>query len=136
MFFGRGAGMMPTGSAIVADIVDAARGSALQAFTNLQFFQNPQKGVSVLPMSQTRSRYYVRLQVADQPGAMGRIATVLGEHQVSIASVIQKEPRAGGDVPVVMVTHQTIEANFKKALEQIQSLSFVRPPAHFFRIED
>ncbi len=136
MLYGRGAGMMPTASAVISDIVDAARGSARQTFTKLQFFQNPRADLPVIPMNKTRSRYYVRFRVIDQPGAMGRIASVLGERGVSIASVIQKEPHEGGDVPIVMLTHNTIEERFKGALEEIGRLSFVKQPTCFFRLED
>jgi homoserine dehydrogenase len=136
MLYGRGAGMLPTASAVLADVVDAARGSARQTFTKLQFFQNPRADLPVIPMSKTRSRYYVRFRVADQPGAMGRIATVLGAHGVSIASVLQKEPHEGGDVPIVMLTHNTIEERFRAALAEIEELTFVRKPSCFFRVED
>ena len=136
MLYGRGAGMMPTASAIIADVVDAARGSARQAFTKLQFFQNPRADMPVIPMSKTRSRYYVRFRVADRPGAMGKIASLLGEMGVSIASVIQKEPQESGDVPIVMLTHTTIEERFQKALTEIEKLPFVRKPSCFFRVED
>ncbi|HEY3323726.1 MAG TPA: homoserine dehydrogenase [Planctomycetota bacterium] len=136
MFFGRGAGMMPTGSAIVSDIVDAARGSAKQAFTKLQFFQNPRADLPVVPIKKIRSRYYVRFQVADEPGVMGKIATVLGQNGVSIASVIQKEPQESGNVPVVMLTHTTLEQNFQSALSEIGSLPFIKQPASFLRVED
>jgi len=135
MLYGRGAGMLPTASAIISDIVDAARGSAKQTFTKLQFFQNPRADLPVIPIGKTRSRYYVRFRVADQPGAMGRIATVLGAHGVSIASVIQKEPHESGDVPIVMLTHNTIEERFKAALVDIEKLNFVRRPSCFFRVE-
>ena len=136
MLYGRGAGMMPTASAVVADIVDAARGSARQTFTKLQFFQNPRADLPVIPMHKTRSRYYVRFRVADQPGAMGRIASLLGERGVSIASVIQKEPHEGGDVPIVMLTHNTIEERFFGALKEIERQPFVKKPTCFFRVED
>ena len=136
MLYGRGAGMMPTASAVVSDIVDAARGSARQAFTKLQFFQNPRADLPVIPISKIRSRYYVRFRVLDQPGAMGKIATVLGAHGVSIASVIQKEPQESGDVPVVMLTHNTIEERFTNALSEIENLPFVKRPTCFFRVED
>ncbi len=136
MLYGRGAGMMPTASAIIADVVDAARGSARQAFTKLQFFQNPRADMPVIPMSKTRSRYYVRFRVADRPGAMGKIASLLGEKGVSIASVIQKEPHESGDVPIVMLTHNTIEERFQGALSEIEKLPFVRKPSCFFRVED
>lgn len=136
MLYGRGAGMMPTASAIVSDIVDAARGSARQSFTKLQFFQNPRADLPVIPIDKIRSRYYLRFHVADQPGAMGKIATMLGAQSVSIASVVQKEPQESGDVPIVMLTHTTIEGRLKRALKEIEALPFILKPTVFFRVED
>lgn len=136
MFYGRGAGMMPTGSAIVADIVDAARGSAARTFTKLQFFQNPRADLPVLPPDEARSRFYVRFNVEDRPGVMGRICTVLGRHGVSMASVIQKEPHASGCVPIVMLTHVTLEQNFLKAIREIKGLKLLRGPSRYLRVED
>ncbi|MBE7465541.1 MAG: homoserine dehydrogenase [Planctomycetes bacterium] len=136
MLYGRGAGMMPTGSAIVADIMDAARGSARQTFTKLQFFQNPREDMPVIPTDKIRSRYYVRFNVDDRPGVMGKVATVLGGHGVSIASVIQKEPHETGFVPIVMLTHLSVEDRFQAARAEIESLPFVRKPSAFYRVED
>jgi homoserine dehydrogenase len=136
MFYGRGAGMMPTGSAIVADILDAARGSARQTFTKLQFFQNARAGLRAVPPGRYECRYYVRFDVEDRPGVMGRIATVLGKHGVSIASVIQQEPHTAGHVPIVMLTHRTREAQFRKAILEISLLEFLRGRGAFYRLED
>jgi len=136
MLYGRGAGMMPTGSAVVSDIVDAARGSARQAFTKLQFFQNPRADLPVVPIEKIRSRYYIRFSVADQSGVMGKLATVLGSHGVSIASVIQKEPHEGGEVPVVILTHLTLEERFRRAIREIELLPFIKKPTSFLRVED
>jgi homoserine dehydrogenase len=136
MLYGRGAGMLPTGSAIVADIVDAARGSAKQSFTKLQFFQNPRPGLPLIPIHKVRTRYYVRFIVDDRPGVMGKITSVLGDHQVSIASVIQKEPQSGGAVPIVILTHVTVEEQFTQALKKIEALPFVKRPSTFLRVED
>ncbi|MCY3018978.1 MAG: homoserine dehydrogenase [Planctomycetota bacterium] len=136
MLYGRGAGMMPTGSAIVADIVDAARGSARQAFTKLQFFQNPRADLPVIPIGRITSRYYVRFCVVDKPGVMGKIATMLGQHGISIASVMQKEPHESGDVPVVILTHATVENRFQAALREIARQEFNKRPASLLRVED
>ena len=102
----------------------------------LQFFQNPRADLPIIPIAQTRSRYYVHFNVMDRPGVMGKITTILGEHAVSIASVIQKKPQEDGDVPVIMLTHRTIEERFKAALQQIETLPFVRQKSCFFRVED
>jgi homoserine dehydrogenase len=90
----------------------------------------------VIPIHKTRSRYYVHFRVVDRPGVMGKLATVLGEHSVSIASLIQKEACANGDVPVLMLTHNTIEERFTAAVKEIEELSFVRKPSCYFRVED
>ena len=136
MLYGRGAGALPTGSAIVSDIVDAARGSARQTFTKLQFFQNPRADLPVIPIQKIRSRYYVRFSVQDRPGVMGKVATVLGGLGVSIASVIQKGPHASSGVQIVMLTHNTIEERFREALAEIEKLDFIKSPSAFYRVED
>ncbi len=137
LFCGRGAGRMPTGSAVVADIVDAARGTARQAFSKMAFLHTgPGAAPPVIPLDDIRTRYFVRFTVQDKPGVLGAIARVLGEKDVSIASVIQKEPVAGGGVPIVMMTHSAIEKNFRTAMEEIGRFPFcVRPPA-FLRVEE
>jgi homoserine dehydrogenase len=134
MFYGRGAGKLPTASAIVADIVDAARGSASQTFTKLQFFQKDRPALPVVPMAQVQSRYYVHFRVTDRPGVMGKLAAVLGEHEVSIASLIQKDQQANGEVSIIILTHQTLEERFRRALKEIEALPFVRQPSRFIRV--
>jgi len=135
MLYGRGAGMMPTGSAIVSDILDAARGSAAQTFTKLQFFQNPRADLPVIPPGKIRSRYYVRFSVEDRPGVMGKLATILGNHGISLASVIQHEPQAA-HVPVVILTHTAIEERFREALAEVEKLPFLKKPSAFLRVEE
>lgn len=134
LFYGKGAGMMPTASAIVADIVAAARGSALPTFEKLQFFNNAH--LPVLPVAQTRCRWYVRFNVADQPGVLARIAQVLAEHRVSIASFVQKELEDHDSVPIVIVTHLTVEEQFRAAVAQIEGFPFVYGRGEALRIED
>lgn len=136
MFYGRGAGMLTAASAIVADILDSARGSARRTFTKLQFFQNPRRDLPVIPMGKVRSRYYARFEAADRPGVLGKLTTILGGHEVSIASVIQQEPSTPESVPVVILTHQTVEEQFRAALAEISRLNVVRQPPAFLRVED
>ena len=134
MFYGRGAGQMPTASAIVADLVDGARGTAAQTFGKLQFFQKPHDELPVVPINRVETRYFVRVTCEDKPGVFARIASALGDNQVSIASVIQKEP-ADGAVPVVILTHKTREENFRRARERIGREPFVTEPSAFIRVE-
>ena len=144
MIYGRGAGKLPTGSAIVSDILDAARGSARQTFTKLQFFQNPRADLPVIPTEKNRCRNYVRFMVEDRPGVMGQVASVLGKHGVSIAAVIQKDAQAWGAnasghekaVPIIILTHNSIEERFRDAVREIESLSCSRAPSAVYRVEE
>jgi homoserine dehydrogenase len=134
LFYGKGAGMMPTASAIVADIVGVARGSALPNFEKLQLFGNSH--LPILSIDRTRCRWYVRFDVADEPGVLARIAQTLAEHRVSIASFLQKEPHGHDRVPIVIITHPTVEASFQAAKRQIEAFPFVAGPGAALRIED
>jgi homoserine dehydrogenase len=135
MFYGKGAGMMPTGSAIISDIVDAARGAARPTFNLLQFFQNPRADLPVLPIGKTLCRWYARFNVADEPGVLGQIAMTLGRHKVSIASILQHEPTTRDGVPIVILTHPTLEERFRAAKHEIESYSFMRGTGRALRIE-
>ena len=87
-----------------------------------------------VPIEQIRTRYFIRVTCQDKPGVFARIAAALGENDVSIASVIQKEPENGA-VPVVILTHQTQEKNFRAALERIDAEPFTAEPSAFIRVE-
>ena len=82
------------------------------------------------------ARYYLRVSLLDKPGVLGRLATVLGKHHVSIASVVQKEAKAGKYVPVVILTHRARERDFEAALKAIDKMSFVNARTIRLRIED
>lgn len=134
LFYGKGAGMMPTASAIVADIVGVARGSALPNFEKLQFLSNSH--LPVVPVEKTSCRWYVRFNVADEPGVLARIAETLARHQVSIASFVQKEPQRNESVPIVIVTHLTLEECFMAAKREIEEFPFLLGSGAALRIED
>ncbi len=134
MFYGRGAGQMPTASAVLADIIDAARWRELPADARRR--QAVRLGAGrVLPMAKTVSRFFIRFNVADRFGVLGRIATELGRHGVSIRVVLQKEQRPDGVVPVVMLTHPAREADFRRALAKLDRCDFALEPAAFIRAE-
>lgn len=139
MFYGRGAGRMPTASNVVADIVEVARGSAAGASDQLAFWAE-EKGLAVAPPGEARTRFYVRFTVRDEHGVLGRIARSLGEHSVSIASVIQKEPPhgegLGSGVHIVMLTHEARQGDFRAALGEIDRFDFVRRESVFLRVEE
>ena len=132
MFEGRGAGAGPTASAVVADIVDIARGR-----------QTPTYGVPVDKLAAMRVRqmdervglYYVRVMVLDKPGVFADIAGALRDSQISIESAIQRSRKEGGVVPLVLTTHETKEAAMRQALELIVALESVAEPPRMIRIE-
>jgi homoserine dehydrogenase len=132
MFYGRGAGQEPTASAVVADLVDAARWRALPAEARASRAAELSPG-QVRSMDEVRSRYFVRFNVADEFGVLGAIAAELGQRQVSIQEVIQKEKRPDGVVPVVMLTHPAREADFRQAIADLDNCDFALQPAAFIR---
>lgn len=136
IFHGRGAGRMPTASAVVADLVEVARGSAASATRDLAFWAEDAPANVALP-GEWRSRFYVRFMVREEYGVLGAIAKVLGGHRASIASVIQKEPEAerSRDIPIIMLTHEAREADFRAALAEIDGLGFVSRKSVFLRVE-
>lgn len=124
---GRGAGSNATASAIVSDIVQLSESPAHQGtFIGKANLMTPAERVS---------RYYIRLLTEDSPGILAQISGVLGKHDISIASVIQKEVSADF-VPLIIVTHEAIESNMLKCVEEIENFSFVKEKITFIRVED
>ena len=126
MLTGPGAGQMPTASAVVADLIDVATGRAARTFARLDLRSDAHE---LLPSSEVRRQYYLRIPVLDQPGQLAGIAQRLGDQGISIASVIQHEgdgtadTAATGDaVPLVIMTHQTTEAAVARATEGLDGL--------------
>jgi homoserine dehydrogenase len=137
LLYGKGAGEMPTGSAVVGDIVDVAR--TIQAGSSIRIpmdYYTVDRKVTVLPMSEITSRYYLRFTVADKPGVLAKIASVLGGEGISIASVMQKEGYADDSVPVIILTHHAAEKGVRKALEMIDAMDMARQPTRLIRIEE
>jgi len=131
---GRGAGAHPTASAVVADLVDIAAGRHVPAFGV------PQAALEALPgapMERHQGAYYIRLMVLDQPGVIADIAAALRDQHVSMASMIQHGRGAPGEaVPIVLTTHDTVEAAMRRALDAIGKLGTVLEPPRMIRIED
>ena len=138
LFYGQGAGEMPTASAVVADIIDAAK-SIEQGVTPVisqAWLSDSGAEVAVSAIDDIETRYYLRFVVVDRPGVLARIGTILGDCEISIASVIQKESHCTETVPLVMLTHNAREKNMKTALDQIYTLEDVKGTAHLIRIEE
>ena len=133
MLEGRGAGAHPTASAVVADLVDIATGRLPAAFGVPAAALDPLPGAA---MERHRGAYYIRLMVLDQPGVIADIAAALRDQQVSMESMIQRGRAPGEAVPIVLTTHDTVEAAMQQALAAIGRLSTVVEPPRMIRIED
>lgn len=128
LYYGRGAGSMPTGSAVVADIVDIAKGKN-------SFYLDFSEKYSIKPIEEIESMYYFRFTALDRPGVLSKISGVFGEHNISIASVIQKGRSKAGAVPLVILTHKAKEKDVLEALEKIDKLPVVAAKSVFIRVE-
>jgi homoserine dehydrogenase len=136
MFYGRGAGQMPTASAVWSDVVEIARRIA-HGIPSLSL-ELPSTGPGALPlrpMDDIRSCYYLRVMALDRPGVLSRVAGVLGENNISIAQVIQKDRAKGEAVPVVMMSHEARERDMRVALAAIDRLRVVSMPTTMIRVE-
>jgi len=135
LFFGEGAGALPTSSAVVADVVSTAQDIVCGVDSRIRW--QLQSGKTMRPMSDVETRYYLRMDVADQPGVLAQIARVLGDHQISISSVIQKmTDSATQAAEIVIMTHPAKEAAMQQALEEVAHLAVVREISNFIRVEE
>jgi len=130
---GRGAGAGPTASAVVADLVDIARGRSTPTFAVPAGQLLPP---APSPIDRRRGRYYLRLMVVDRPGVIADIAATLRDHNVSMEAFLQRGRSPGEAVPVVLTTHETDEAAMRRALDTIHALDTVLEPPRMIRIED
>ncbi len=129
MFYGPGAGQLPTASAIVSDLVDLSR-NFIQQGMDRSFTRtiNPEKGIELFSLGEISNRYYLRLFTLDQPGILSKISGILGKYQVSISSMVQLETHGEKNyVPIVLLTHEAPEKAMFKALSEISKFDFVRP---------
>ncbi len=135
MYYGRGAGRLPTGSAVVSDLADIGMALA-SGVPPPPVFPAGVTAPACRSMGEVTNRFYIRLALLDQPGVLGRIAAVFGSHSISLASVMQKETQTGRHVPVVLVTHRAKESDCLAALEEIGAMNVTNGPAVRMRIED
>jgi homoserine dehydrogenase len=125
-FIGRGAGMGPSGSAVVGDIVDIARNLVTGGKGRVpaaSYRPGQHRALRMKAMEEVISEYYLRFSVLDKPGVLSKISGVLGRHNISIASVIQKGRRVGETVPLVMMTHHACERDMQNALREIDRIA-------------
>jgi homoserine dehydrogenase len=139
MLYGYGAGMMPTASAVVGDIVDIARNlltSAKSRIPVLSYQMDRIRKIPVRRMDEIFIHYYFRFSALDRPGVLSKISGILGDNEISIKSVQQKGRKTNGSVPIVMLTHLAREADVQKALTEILNLDVVSDRPILIRIED
>jgi homoserine dehydrogenase len=138
MYYGRGAGMMPTAVAVVADVIEVSRNllahaSGMRPARGLP----PRKPLPVRDIGKLVSRYYLRFGVLDQPGVLAQIARLLADHEISIAQVVQEGKRdPGRPVTVVILTHEAAERNVRDALAQADTLSSVVEKTRLIRLAE
>ncbi|MFO0910204.1 MAG: homoserine dehydrogenase [Isosphaeraceae bacterium] len=140
LFYGRGAGMLPTASAVVGDLIDVLLGRAEITARALDLWPENAPPPRLTPATLARRRNYLRFMVADRPGVIARIARSLGDHGISIASVIQHDPGDdapnGSPVPLVIMTHIAAEAAVAGALDEIDGLDVVKAPSVCYGVEE
>ncbi|MDD2795115.1 homoserine dehydrogenase [Acidocella sp.] len=129
---GRGAGAGPTASAVVADLIDIARGSKIPVWGAAQSALAPSRPVAIAALT---GAYYLRLMVTDQPGVLADVTAILREHGISLESMLQHGRKPGEAVPIVLVTHDTVEAAISAAIARIAKLDCVQEPPALIRIE-
>ncbi len=138
VLYGQGAGSMPTGSAVVGDVIAIARNllrGAAGRVPPASFQQDQRRPLRIRPMEEILSQYYMRFMVLDRPGVLSQIAGVLGQHRISIASVIQQGRKEGQTVPVVIMSHTARERDVQAALREIDKMAFISEPTTLIRVE-
>jgi homoserine dehydrogenase len=134
LFYGEGAGAAPTSSAVVADVVSAARDIVTGGGCRMRWRLEP--GKSIRPMAELKTAYYLRLNAADQPGVLAQVSKVLGDHGISISSVIQKAVDARArTAEIVIMTHPAKESAMQQALAELGRLKVVKEIGNFIRVE-
>ena len=139
LYYGAGAGSLPTASSVVADVIDVARALTTDPenrVPHLAFQPDAMSDLSVLEMEDVRTAYYLRMQAVDRPGVLSAVTAILGDLDISIEAIIQKEPEAGAShVPVIMLTQRVPERSMNSAIGQIEALDTIAGNVHRIRVE-
>ncbi len=139
LYYGRGAGQMPTASAVVADLIDLAVGRAQQTFRTLRLWSGHNRDTTLRQPATVPSRYYLRLMVQDRPGVLADVTRALANHKISISSVIQHEALDGpeGDiVPLIIMTHTAPTGSFQATVAELDRLASVTAPSVYYHVGD
>ncbi|MDO4433772.1 MAG: homoserine dehydrogenase [Alysiella sp.] len=138
LYYGAGAGALPTASAVVADLIDISRlitADTENRVPHLAFQSSQVASQNILSMDDISSSYYLRVQAADEAGVLGAIANLLAEQSVSIEALIQKGVLDGGQAEIVILTHSTVEKNIKAAITAIEAHNKISAPVTMIRME-
>lgn len=136
LFYGRGAGRMATASAVVGDIADAALDFVNKTAGRTPSHRKERLSAGLIPMKEIRTRYYMRIVVADKVGTLGKLATALGNHGISISRIVQADAKDQDSVPVIIATHEAVESDVQAAKQEMEQLPEVRGEACIIRIEE
>lgn len=128
LFYGKGAGGVPTSSSVISDIVNIACG--------YQGLLRKEEKIVIKNIKDIKARYYIRFMARDNPGVLAEVSKILASFKISIASVNQKEKQEGKIVPVVMITHKVKEGNMRQAIAKIDELNLIKGLSQIIRIED
>jgi homoserine dehydrogenase len=139
LFYGQGAGMMPTAAAVVSDIIEAARNihrGTTGRHPHLAFHKDLVRPRGLQAAADSECPFYLRFTVRDEPGVLAQLTAVLGRNGISIRKMVQDQYEPGLAVPVVLLTHQAREGAVLLALSEIDELPFVTEPTCYLRVED
>ncbi|MDD2914950.1 MAG: homoserine dehydrogenase [Gallionella sp.] len=140
LYYGKGAGAEPTASAVIADLVDVTRmhtADPENRVPHLAFQPDQLADLTILPMDEVTTSYYLRLRVQDKPGVLADITRILADEQISIDAVIQKEPAEGEDqTDLILLTHQTREKRINAAIAKVEALPVVAGKVTRLRLEE
>ena len=137
--YGQGAGMMPTASAVMSDVIAASREILKDVSTLIPYrslVEDSMEDINLVPFEEIHTNYYIRFMAADRAGVLSKISGILGDYNISIASMIQQGRKKDGAVPLVMTTHKAREKDVRTALEKIALLDVVHEKTTVIRIED
>ncbi len=130
LYYGAGAGALPTASAVIADVIDVVRslGAAPEnRVPDLAFQPEALSALPVLEMEQVQTAYYLRMHAIDEPGVLSRVTAILAALDISIEAIVQKEPQhSAGHVPVILLTQPVLEKSMNEAMAQIEALDSIR----------
>ncbi|MCJ2163948.1 MULTISPECIES: homoserine dehydrogenase [unclassified Pseudodesulfovibrio] len=134
MLHGQGAGDLPTGSAVLADIMNLIRKMDSDSFDNTGFTNQPISRATILPPEESESKYYFRFTVADRTGVMASITRSMADHGISIAQAVQKGEAGAEGVPMVIITHETAAKDVDAMITEVDAMDFSVEPCVKFRI--